>query len=203
MGTTYANITLRGPTQAQVIEAAQEQGMTCFVSPTDRGVTVVYDARCEDEPDALRPVTRWLSRRLACAAWGVFVFDSDVFQYVLCRDGEVVDEYDSRPGYPSAVRGQPRGGSADVLCREMQLRSADVQEVGRFLHSPNDDNEFRYAMRRHGGLMDELGHPDLAYTFRFSDFWMEEDPPEGYEAEQFILVGDEEIPAPYAVERQA
>jgi hypothetical protein len=180
------------------MQAVSEQGMTSFVSPTDQGITVLYDARCEDEP----PVARWLSRRFACAAWAVYLFDSDVFQYCLFRDGEQLDEYDSRPGYPSGPGGNPQGGNADVLCREMQLRPADAREVDRLLHSPNDRDEFQYALRRHGGLLEELGHPDLAWTTRFSDFWMEEDPPEGYEAEQFILVGDDESPAPYAIERQ-
>lgn len=201
MGSTYSNITLRGASQQQVVQAAAEAGMTCYVSPTDQGLTVVYDARCEDEPDALRPVTRWLSRRLGCAAWGVYVFDSDVFTYVLCRGGEVLDAYHSRPGYPNATE-PPRGGDAAVLCREMQLKPADAAEVERILRSTREENEYLFAERRHGDVMLELGHPDLAYTFRFSDFWMEEDPPEDYEAEQFILVGEDESPAPYAIERE-
>lgn len=201
MGSTYTNITLRGTAQEQVVAAADEAGMTCYVSPTDQGLTVVYDARCEDEPDALGPVARWLSRRLGCAAWAVYVFDSDVFQYVLCRDGEVVDEYISRPDYPHGYS-PPQGGNAAVLCREMQLKPADVQEVHRILHSTDEMDEYLFTERRHGDVMLELGHPDLAWTFRFSGFWMEEDPPEGYEAGQFVLVGDDECPGPYDFERQ-
>ena len=202
MGATYANITLRGLSQEQVVQAATEQGWTCFVSPADQGLTVLYDARCEDDPDALRPLTRWLSRRFGCAAWGVYVFDSDVFSYVLCRGGEVLDEYDSRPGYPDGGGRGPEGGDAAVLCREMQLKPADAAEVERVLRSADNMGEYLFAERRHGDVMLELGHPDLAYTFRFSDFWMEEDPPEGYDAEQFVMVGDDESPGPYAVERE-
>ena len=195
MGSTYSNVTLRGPSQAQVVQAVREAGMVAVVSPTDKGLTVVYDCRCEEDPDVLPVVTRWLSHRFACAAWGVYVFDSDVVLYTLCRGGEVLDRYDSSPGYPHTVGG-PRGGDAAVLCREMQLQPADVAEVEAVLRR----GRVTFEERRHGDLMLELGHPDLAWLTRHSDFWMDEPLPEGYALEQFRIVGGEECSGPYSFE---
>lgn len=201
MGATYSNVTLRGPAQEQVVQALTEAGMTGAVSPTDRGVTVVYDCRCETDPDVLPAVTRWLSRRFACAAWGVFLYDSDVLLYTLCRGGEVLDQYDSSPGYPHG-QGQPRGGDAGVLCREMQLKPADAAAVERILRSPDHRAEYLFEERRHGDLMRELGHPDLAWVTRHSDFWRDEPLPEGYAREQFHLVGGDACEGPYSFEAE-
>ncbi|HEX2081232.1 MAG TPA: hypothetical protein VHG08_26245 [Longimicrobium sp.] len=199
MGATYSNVTLRGPSQEEVAAAVAEAGMAAVVSPTDQGVTVVYDCRCEEDPDVLPAVTRWLSRRFGCAAWGVYVFDSDVVAYVLCRGGDVVDEYDSAPGYPH-VSGPPRGGNAALLCREMQLQPANVAEVERILRTTRKEGDYLFEERRHGDLMLELGHPDLAWATRHSDFWMDEPLPEGYEPEQFQVIGDDTCPDPYPFE---
>jgi hypothetical protein len=197
MGATYGNVTLRGPAQAEVVQAVTEAGVTAAVSPTDQGVTVVYDCRGEEDPDVLAAVTRWLSRRFACAAWGVYVFDSDVVVYTLCRGGEVLDRYDSSPGYPNTV-GPPAGGNAAVLCREMQLKPANVAAVEQLLRRGRET----FEERRHGDLMLELGHPDLAWLTRHSDFWMDEPLPEGYAREQFRLVGGDACEGPYSFEAE-
>lgn len=195
MGATYANITLRGPSQAEVVQAVTEEGMAAVVSPTDRGVTVVYDCRGEEDPDVLAAATRWLSQRFGCAAWGVYAFDSDVVLYTLCRNGQVLDQYDSAPGYPD-VRGGPSGGSAEVLCREMQLKPASPAAVEAVLRRSRQT----FEERRHGDLMLELGHPDLAWATRFSDFWMDEPLPEGYAREQFRVVGGDGCDDAYSFE---
>lgn len=195
MGSTYSNITLRGPAQEPVVQALTEAGMTAVVSPTDRGVTVVYDCRSEEDSDVMAVVTRWLSKRFGCAAWGVYVYDSDVVVYTLCRDGEVLDRYDSAPGYPDTVA-QPRGGDAAVLCREMQLKQADVAAVEHVLRRPR----ITFEEHRHGDLMSELGHPDLGWHTRHSDFWRDEPLPEGYPREQFRVIGGDSCGGPYSFE---
>jgi hypothetical protein len=197
MGATYSNITLRGPTQEQVVQALTEAGMTGAVSPTDKGVTVVYDCRSEEDSDVMDMVTRWLSKRFGCAAWGVYVYDSDVVVYTLCRGGEVLDRYDSSPGYPNTV-GPPAGGNAAVLCREMQLKPADVAAVERILRR----RPATFEEERHGDLMVEMGHPDLAWATRHSDFWRGEPLPDGYTREQFRVVGGAECQGPYSFERE-
>lgn len=195
MGSTYSNITLRGPAQEPVVQALTEAGMTAVVSPADQGVTVVYDCRSEEDPDVAAAVTRWLSRHFGCAAWGVYVYDSDVVLYTLCRGGEVLDQYDSSPGYPDTV-GPPAGGNAAVLCREMQLKPADVAAVEHVLRR----RRVTFEERRHGDLMLELGPPDLGWHTRHSDFWRGEPLPEGYPREQFRVVGGDVCEGPYSFE---
>ncbi|HYR07887.1 MAG TPA: hypothetical protein VEQ60_08970 [Longimicrobium sp.] len=195
MGSTYGNVTLRGPAQEPVVQAVTEAGMTAVVSPTDQGVTVVYDCRSEADPDVLHVVTRWLSQRFGCAAWGVYVFDSDVVRYTLCRGGEVLDRYDSAPGYPE-VSGGATGGNAAVLCREMQLKPADAAAVEQVLRR----RRVLFEEQRHGDLMRELGHPDLGWHTRHSDFWRGEPLPEGYAREQFRIIGGAQCLEAYSFE---
>jgi hypothetical protein len=201
MGATYGNIPLRGPTQAQAIRAVRELRLVAWVSPTVQGITVVYDCRCEDDGDVVPAVTMRLSERLGCAAWGVYVYDSDILRYTLARDGRVLDEYDSRPGYFSPLgSGPPRGGNAAVLCREMQLAPASVAQVRRILRDPDHTTHYLFEERRHGDLMLELKHPDLAYLMRHSDFRRDEPLPEGYTAEQFTQMRGEWCLVPYPFE---
>lgn len=201
MGATYSNITLRGPAQEQVIAAVRALGLVAWVSPTVQGLTVVYDCRCEDDSDVVPSVTLRLSERLGCAAWGIYVYDSDILRYTLARDGRVLDEYDSRPGYFSPLgSGPPRGGNAAVLCREMQLAPANVAEVQRILRDPDRVTHYLFEERRHGDLMLELKHPDLAYLMRHSDFHRDEPLPEGYTISQFTRLGGEWCLVPYPFE---
>jgi hypothetical protein len=142
-------------------------------------------------------VTRWLSQRFGCAAWGVYVFDSDVVLYTLCQGGKVLDRYDSAPGYPEVIGGAT-GGNAAVLCREMQLKPANVAAVEQILRRPRVLSE----ERRHGDLMLELGHPDLGWHTRHSDFWRDEPLPEGYPREQFRVIGGDSCGGPYSFEAE-
>jgi hypothetical protein len=163
MGSSYTNVTLRGPSQARVAERLRAAGAAAYVSPARGGVTVVYDCRSEEADGALRALTLWLSRELRCAALGAQVYDSDVFAYWLARDGEMRDEYDSFPGYRSMLSRAPRGGDAAVLCREIALGPCDAAAVERILRDPDHATTYLFEEARHGDLLRALGHPDLAF----------------------------------------
>jgi hypothetical protein len=198
MGSSYGNVTLRGPTQAQVVERLKDSGIVAYVSPTRDGVTVVYDCRGDRDPSALRAVTLWLSREMRCAAWGTLVHDSDVLIHHLARDGEMRDEYDSFPGFPNAGFQRPAGGDAAVLCREMGLRACDPAAVEAALRRTG--HTFEEA--RHGELLEALGHPDLAFGTGYTYVWQEEYP-DGVTREMLAHVGEEDgdCDAPYPFER--
>ena len=46
MGNWYANIALRGPSQADALAALREMRRTAFVSEPARGCVFVYDREC-------------------------------------------------------------------------------------------------------------------------------------------------------------
>jgi hypothetical protein len=174
MGSFYTNTTLRGPEQAQVLEALNQMKRTAYVSATVDKLTVVYDEASDiQDVYALQGVTADLSRRLACAALAVLNHDDDVLAYWLYEGGKLVDSYNSTPSYFEALLDeesmQPEGGDAAVICRAFGAgeRVADVQTI---LSTPQaGDGGYIFANDRHSNLVDALGLSDLAvgvgYTY--------------------------------------
>ena len=52
MGTTYANITLKGPKAQDILQELGNQGRSAFVSPTEDGLTTIYEMD-SDEGDSI------------------------------------------------------------------------------------------------------------------------------------------------------
>jgi hypothetical protein len=100
MGFFYTSVTLKGPTQEQVIAYLHERGRDAYVSPTIQGVTVVYDHACEgQDTDLIQAVTAGLSDTFECPALAALLHDDDDFLYWLFRSGRLADEYNSQPAY--------------------------------------------------------------------------------------------------------
>jgi hypothetical protein len=51
MGTTYANITLKGPKAQDILQELGNQGRSAFVSPTEDDLTTIYEMD-SDEGDS-------------------------------------------------------------------------------------------------------------------------------------------------------
>jgi hypothetical protein len=183
MGFFYTNITLKGPTQEQVLAYLRQERRQAYVSPTVAGVTVVYDRRCEDQDDTLRVLTCDLSRTYLCPALGALLHDDDVFWYVLYDQGEYIDEYDSEPGYFGYEGGQPplpSGGDASKLCRAFGVGGGRItfavddvtQRVARLLHVRKgmidmDGQPGLSAEERHQALAKALGLPPYSYSMGY------------------------------------
>src|SRR5215469_9709716 len=121
MGHFYVNYTLRGPDQKSV--AAVLAGRSAIVSPIQDNCVVVFDKESEEQDNKIiAELASWLSGQLSCPLLAVMNHDDDVLWYQLYLNGELVDEYNSTPGYfddsgdeEIALAG-PKGGDAKKLC---------------------------------------------------------------------------------------
>lgn len=88
-------------TDAVEVDAPDEADRTVLVLPPDAGGWVaIYDQRTESQDlGALEALGRLASRATGAPTVSILVHDSDVLDLRLYRDGELVDRFDSFPGY--------------------------------------------------------------------------------------------------------
>jgi hypothetical protein len=101
--------------------------------------------------------TASLSARFECPALAVLNHDDDILWYRLYERGQLVDEYDSTPGYFEGKASEPAGGNAARLCALMG--SQNVEAVASVLHKAQGIEGYVFAVQRHGDLAHALGIP--------------------------------------------
>ncbi len=165
MGNFYVNFTLRGPDQQAV--AAVLAGRASIVSPVQDNCVVVFDEESEEQDqEVIAELASRLSGRLECVLLAVLNHDDDILRYQLFLNGDLMDEYDSTPGYfggdeeeeedeSPAVR-TPQGGDAKLLCKTFGVNA--VSEVERILRKSSlSESGYVFAFERHADLTAALG----------------------------------------------
>jgi hypothetical protein len=164
MGSFYTNIALRNVTQEQVVQTLQKTRRHAFVSPTKKGITVVYDKKCEQQDTKfLSDLALSLSCELRCVAWGVLNHDDDVLWYVLCSNGEYADSYNSAPDYfdedGESDPSLPKGGDAKALASLLNNGKGGRKIDLILRRSDSEDDGYVFASDRHRELAEALGIP--------------------------------------------
>lgn len=189
MGNFYVNYTLRGSTQREA--AAALSGRRAAVSPEQGGAVVVFDEESDfQDSKVVSALTERLSASLECPALAVRNHDDDILYFCLYSNGELVDEYDSNPGYFDFDSGKdldwealasgnpeeamkslpppapPRGGDASALCSAFS--SEDTAAVEAILRA--EDKQYVFAFERHRALCRALAIPDFAVGNSYASF---------------------------------
>jgi hypothetical protein len=155
MGNFYTNITLRTTDRQAVTENMRAQNRSCFISPTLRGFTTIYDRRCEDQDvRELENLTADLSSQFHCGALAVLNHDDDVLWIGLARNGEWVTTYRSDQG---------TSGSAWKLAREFGVLGL-LPLIWLLMRWP----VVLFEIWRHGGLAAVLGIPNFTVGFGYN-----------------------------------
>jgi hypothetical protein len=145
---SYTNITIRGPTQRELVSFLGEKRITAYVSETRESITVVY-VPLVDEVTASD-----VSDRFGCVSLLVSNYDDARLTYRLYRLGTMIDEYESCPDYESRVpRRGARGGNPELLCRAFHV-CPTPSALGSILYSHYDIESLR-----HGDLAAALAIP--------------------------------------------
>jgi hypothetical protein len=200
MGNFYVNYTLRGPGQSAV--AAVLAGRSAIVTPSQDNCVVVFDEESDEQnQEIIAELASQLSGKLRCPLLAVLNHDDGILWYQLYLNGELVDEYDSAPGYfetedeEAAMRG-PEGGDAKKLCDAFETDT--VAEVERILRKPSaEDGGYVFAVERHDDLVGTLGIPSFGAGFSFRSFY-DDDLPEDLEEKDLVRTKD--LPAGPPVE---
>jgi hypothetical protein len=185
MGNFYANYTLRGRTQNEIVVALA--GRNAVVTPPRNGCVVVFDEQSDEQDVTLiAELASRLSHKLRCPVLAVLNHDDDVFWYQLHENGKLIDEYNSSPGYfgEPAESPDPAGGDARKLCAAFDTTA--VAAVENVLRKPTcDDDGYVFALDRHADLVHALGLPEFAVGTAFANFEREEYP-EGLSPEDLV-----------------
>lgn len=162
MGSFYVNVTVRGPTQEDVIAAVGERA--AYVSQTVAGCTLILDESCESQLEAeIITFAAVLSYRLHCPAFSAFVHDDDIFVYWLHRDGALLDIYNSNPGAfapPGMTFTGPVGGNASLLASTFEV--AESASLSAALQAPHGAEKYVLETSRHRDLAEALGLPPFS-----------------------------------------
>ena len=175
MGNFYVNYTLRGPNQRAV--AAALAGRSSIVSPQQNGCVVVFDEESEEQnQEVIAELASRLSGRLNCPLLVILNHDDDNLKYQLFLNGDLMDEYDSTPGYfgggdgdgdESAPVNEPHGGNATLLCEIFGVKA--VTEVDHILRKPSlNEDGYVFAFERHADLAAALGIASFGVGTSFS-----------------------------------
>jgi len=173
MGNFYTNYTLRGPSQRAV--AAALAGRSAIVTPEQDSCVVVFDEEADEQnQEIIVELASRLSGQFSCPLLTVLNHDDDVLWCQLYLSGELVDEYNSAPGYfdakdEDAAMAGPEGGDAQKLCAAFEANT--ITEVEEILRKPSaDEDGYVFAIERHADLAGALGIPAFGVGASFSSF---------------------------------
>ena len=167
MGSFYVNLTVRTTNQMDVI-AALENRSAIITSPQGGCIVVADEEADKQNIDDIRSLAQRLSLHVDAPVFAVLNHDDDILWYCLSRNGEIVDEYDSTPGYFESGMdlSLPVGGNAKELCAAFGSSALNyVEEVLRKSSYNNDGYAFAYD--RHAELAKVLGLPNFSVGFCF------------------------------------
>jgi hypothetical protein len=194
MGSSYSNITLHGPDRDRIIQALQARGRQAYVGPEANGCVVVFDEQSGDDPELGAELAAELTRELGGSALAAMIHDDDIFLYSLVRGGQVVDEYNSCPGYFEGDDTPPTGGDARLLAEV--FGSGDPGTVERILHAPAKQGDYFFETRRHADFAEALGLPEHSVGLGFGYIYQGEADEVEPELEMVGFSDDEEAGAP-------
>ena len=161
----YANITLYGPSQDDVVKFLNGHGDIAYVAPFKSGAVVFHQDLGAQERLAIA-----LSRHFRCPALVVMTFGESILLYELYQGGEETDAYVSTPHEGLELDGPAQEGNPPVLCAAFGIdMDHKVRRVERVLRTPTRPNaEFALASNRHGELARALGLPLFAVGAGFA-----------------------------------
>lgn len=174
MGAFYANITIVCDQPAAIMEEFKASRTGGYVAAhPGRYTFVALNDEQTGAPELLEMFSTWFSGRTGCTVLGVIVHDDDIMNYVLARDGKVVDEYNSSPDYFTDGEAPPNGGNAGKLATVFGEadRAAAVERILRAREDPaKPDQDYPYVLEtdRHRALAMELGLPEWIAGFGFT-----------------------------------
>jgi hypothetical protein len=161
MGNFYANIALRTSDIDRVERTLTELDRDAFVA-TDGRLTMVFDRECDNQDvSALEGLSVALSKSLGCSALAACNHDDDALLLLSVDSGQLVDRYDSTPGYFGRRRRDPEGGDAVWLCRAFGSgggASDCEKQVTDVLRTPHA--EIGFEVDRHRSLQGLLELPE-------------------------------------------
>ena len=161
---SYANLTLVGPDQDAVVAHLKKLGTVSYVSPTVKGVTVIF----HEDLASQEPLAADLSAEFSCPVLVVMTYATRILMYVLFENGDRTDTYVSERHEDLVdYNAEPPAGDPERLADVFSKPSA-VRRLTTVLTKPaTEGNGLVYAANRHGELFSALGLPTFGVNVGF------------------------------------
>jgi len=170
MGNFYTNITLRTSERAAVAEHMRAGHRSCFISPSRKGFTTVYDRLCENQDvHDIETLAIELSSRFHCTALAVLNHDDSILWVGVIRDGAWLTKYDSSKRF---------SGSAFKMAREFGV-PALAPLVSLLMRLP-----MLFEVTRHEAIAAIIGIPNFSVGLGY-EYLLRGDRPDGVNANEF------------------
>lgn len=155
IGNFYVNYTIHGSDRIAVCDLLRSASRNAFVGPTLDSLTVFFDEASDGQDESvIMDVANRASVELNASVLAVLNHDDDILMYWLYDAGEMIDRYNSFPGYFNDGGRTPAGGNAKTLCGAFGTMDK-VDHVDRILRSDG----YAFALDRHRDLATLLNHP--------------------------------------------
>jgi hypothetical protein len=165
MSAFYANITLQGPSQDDVVAFFRNQGVSAYVAPAVKNATVVF----HEDMASQEPLAAEMSARFECPVLVVMSYGEGILLYTLFVNGARADAYVSTPHENLDLVEDAPEGNAQVLCDTFGREKA-MNGVEKILRRATDSaNPITLAANRHGELARALNLPQFAAGVGFRD----------------------------------
>ncbi len=188
MGNFYTNFTVRGPAQEQVVSALRAKQRRAFVSPPFNNMVVISDAECDEQKtEVINQLGRDLSATLNCPVLAFLNHDDDILCYWLFQSGELLDDYNSAPGYFEASEPSgPAGGDATKLCRTFASVAPPEKVEAILRKGALEEGGFVFEVDRHQALVEALGLPECSVGLGYR--YLQQGQLQEIEAARFVRV---------------
>jgi hypothetical protein len=161
---SYANITLYGPSQDDIVAHLKSRGVVAYVSNTVRTATVIF----HEDLASQEPLAANLSEHFTCPALVVMTFGQRVLLYQLYLAGIAADSYVSEHVEELLGSHDAPPGDAEKLCDAFD-KPAAIRRITTALSKPAKEGQpYAYAANRHGDLFAALGLPLFAVNASFA-----------------------------------
>jgi hypothetical protein len=116
MGSFISNIHIRDAEVGAVTQAVRRCGMApAYLSAGAGSWISVYPNEADQKDARLASIAAEISRTTAAPTFVFMVHDSDIFLYWLFDHGELIDSYNSNPGYFDGAAHAPEGGRPELI----------------------------------------------------------------------------------------
>jgi hypothetical protein len=168
-GNFYVNAVVIGPKPKDVIMFLKNAKYDAYISRAGENMTVVFEKGI-DSPDDFNTITNFcssLSLTLKCTVFLVQNHDDSVLYFKLYKNGKLLDQYDSCPGYFDGKLSAPKGGDIQLLADIFNVKSKKT-DLKSLLH-PTSDKGKKYisALERHTNLVKLLKLPEVSIGFGY------------------------------------
>jgi hypothetical protein len=183
MGSFYVNFTVKTTSDA-VVKFLGTTKRKCFVSSTPNAMTVFFDQEADSQDETvIIELGIHSSKSLAAPVLAVLNHDDDVLSYWLFDRGDLIDQYNSCPGYFDDGSDTPEGGNPERLCAAFFVPEC-AKELGAILKN----TDFVFAVERHEEIARLLKQPWPLVSLGYQNL-VEGDLPKGMKHEDFVRVG--------------